>query len=196
MGKIKYIKDIRDFFKKNIIVDLNSLKKFILQKKGNEKYIYLIINQMIKKGEINRITKGYYSIYKDPILAVFSFKPSYIGLQSALSIHNLWEQETMPIIITIKKIRQGVREINVNNILLHRISSKYFFGIDYVKENDFYIPVSDIEKTFIDLIYYKQKINKELLKNFKREINCIKLKHYIKKYPKRFSSKVMSIIEK
>ena len=196
MGKIKYIKDIRGFFKKNIIVDLDSLKKFILQQNGNEKYIYLIINQMIKKREINRITKGYYSIRKDPIITVFSFKPSYIGLQSALSIHNLWEQETIPIIITTKKIRQGIRIINQNNISLHRILPKYFFGIIYVKEGDFYVPVSDIEKTFIDLIYYRQRLDKELLKIFRKKIDYTKLKSYIKEYPKRFSSKVINIIEK
>ncbi len=195
MGKIKYIQDIRNFFKKNIVVDINSLKKFIQEQKGNEEYIHLVINGLIKKGEIKRIVKGYYSIYDDPILSVFCFKPSYVGLQSALSIHDLWEQETVPIIITIKKIRQGTREINGNNVMLHRISPKCFFGIEYIKEGDLYIPVSDIEKTFIDMIYFRQKLDKDLLKEFKKRINLKKMKNYIKIYPKRISFKINALLE-
>lgn len=190
MGKIRYIQDIRSFFKKSIVVDINSLKRFIQKQNGNEEYIHLIINNMVKKGEIKRITRGYYSYNDDPVLSVFCFKPSYTGLQSALSIHNLWEQETIPIIITTKKVRQGVREINGANIMLRRISPKYFFGIGYIKENSFYIPVSDIEKTFIDMVYYKQNIDKSLIKIFKRKINKKKLEIYIKKYPKNVSYKV------
>ena len=191
MGKVKYIQDIRNFFKKNNIVDINSLKRFIQKQNGNEKYIYLMINNMIKKGEIKRVTRGYYSINDDPIISVFCFKPSYIGLQSALSIHNLWEQETIPIIITTGKIRQGIRSVNENNVMLHRISPRYFFGIDYTKEGNIYIPVSDIEKTFIDLIYFKQKIDKGLLKEFKKRINKKKLINYARKYPKKIYNKIV-----
>ena len=193
MGEIKYIQDIRNFFKKNIIVDINSLKKFILNKKGNEKYIHLLINHMVKRGEIIRITKGFYSIYDDPIFAVFCFKPAYIGLQSALSFHNIWEQETIPLIITIKKVRQGIRTINKNNIMLRRINKKYFFGIEYINENN-YIPISDIEKTFIDMIYFNQKLDKETLNNFKKVINKEKLKKYMKFYSKRYKSKINKIL--
>jgi len=195
MGKIKYIKKIREFFKKSFIVDINSLKNFILKYKGNKNYIYLLLNNMMKKGEIKRITKGYYTIHEDPILAVFCFKPAYIGLQDALSIHNLWEQETVPIIITTKKIRQGTRKIFGTNIIIKRISSKYFFGIEYIKQGNFYIPVSDIEKTFIDLVYFRQKLDKNLIKNFKNRMNIKKLKKYVKKYPKKISNKILKLIK-
>ncbi|MBS3150755.1 hypothetical protein J4443_00020 [Candidatus Woesearchaeota archaeon] len=192
MGKIKYIQDIRSFFKKNVIVDINSLKKFIPKKRKD--YIYLLINNMLKKGEIKRITKGYYSLEEDPSLAVFCFKPSYLGLQNALSIHNLWEQETNPIIITTQKIRQGIRKVSENNIVLHRISPKYFFGIDYIKEGNIYFPVSNIEKTFIDLIYFNQNIDKKTLKEFKKRINNKRIKIYLKKYSENISSRVLDKI--
>ncbi len=194
MGKIKYINDIRSFFKKNIVVDINSLKKFIQSRKGNEEYIHQLVRDMLKKGEIKRITKGYYTIYDDPVLSVFCFKPSYLGLQSALGIHNLWEQETIPIILTVKKIRQGIRKVNENNIMIHRILPKYFFGFEYVKDGDFYIPVSDLEKTFIDLIYFKQKIDKDLLKNFQKKLNRTKLNNYLNRYPKNTRFKIKNLL--
>ena len=189
MGKIKYIKDIRNFFEKNKVVDINSLRKFISKKKNN--YVYLLVSNMIKKGEIKRITRGYYTVYEDYTLAVFCFKPSYLGLESALSIHNLWEQETNPVIITTNNIRQGTREVFGNNILLRWITSKYFFGVEYVKEGELYIPVSDIEKTFIDMVYFRKKIDKDILKEFKRRIDINKLNDYLKKYPVRISDRVL-----
>ena len=57
------------------------------------------------------------------------------------------------------------------------------FGIEYKSINNYYFPYSDIEKTFIDMIYYKQHIDKETLKEFKKRINKKKLKSYLKKYP-------------
>ncbi len=186
MGKIKYIKDVRRFFEKNKVVGINSLKKFI-----DKDYVHLLISNMIKKGEIKRITKGYYTRYEDPVLAVFCFKPSYLGLESALSVHNLWEQETNPVIITTNKIRQGIREIFGNNVFLRRISSKYFFGVEHIMEGDLCIPVSDVEKTFIDMVYFRKKVDKELLKNFKKEVDVKKLRNYLKKYPKRMSDRVL-----
>jgi len=190
MGKIKYINKIREFFKENPVVSINSLKKFINKK--NKKYIYLIINNLIKKKEIKKITRGFYTIYEDSGLAVFCFKPSYLGLQDALSIHNLWEQETNPVIITVRQIRQGLRKVFENNIIIRRINKKYMFGFEYKKTGDFYAPVSDIEKTFIDMIYFNEQLSKETKKNIIKKIDMKKLNLYLKIYPKKFRKRVMS----
>jgi predicted transcriptional regulator of viral defense system len=192
MGKIKYINNIREFFKKTPVVNISSLKKFIGKK--NKDYIYLLINNLMKKGEIRQITKGYYTIYEDSSLIVFCFKPSYLGLQNALSFHNLWEQETNPLVITTRNIRTGLREVFGRNVVMKRIPSKYFFGFDYSKDGDFYFPYSDIEKTFIDMIYFKQYIDKEVIKEFKRKIDKKKLNSYLKHYPKRFRKIVLKRI--
>ncbi len=182
MGKIKYINEIRKFFIESPVVSINSLKKFIVKK--DKRYIYLLINNLLKNGEIKKITRGFYTIHDDPSLLVFCLKPSYLGLQDALSIHNLWEQETNPVIISVKRVRQGTRKIFGNNAVVRRISTKYFFGFEYKKDGDFYFPVSDIEKTFIDMVYYRQHIDKELLKEFKKRIDKKKLFLYLKRYNK------------
>src|SRR3989344_8376034 len=143
MGKIKYINNIRKFFKESPVVDIESLKKFITKK--NKDYIYLLINNLLKKKEIRKITKGFYSIYEDPSLIVFCFKPAYLGLQNALSFHNLWEQETNPVVITTNHIRNGSRKVFGRNAFLKRVPGKYLFGSEYYKDGDFYFPYSDIE---------------------------------------------------
>src|SRR3989344_7333709 len=151
MGKIKYLKKEREFFRKTPIVTISSLKKIIKKDNG---YIYLMLNNMVCSGEIYRITRGMYSIYNDPVISVFCFKPSYLGLQEALSVHNLWEQETNTVILTTKTVREGIRNIAGNKVILKRLPKKLFFGIVYKQYGDFYLPVSDIEKTLLDLIYF------------------------------------------
>ena len=195
MGEVKYILDIRKFFKESPVVDINSLKKFIPKK--DKRYVYLLISNLLRKKEINRITKGYYTIYDDASLIVFCFKPSYLGLQNAMSFHNLWEQETNPVVITANNIRRGLRKVFGRNALLKRIPGKYMFGFEYYKyplENrEIYLPYSDTEKTFIDMIYFKQPLDEKTLENFREKINRKKLKEYLKIYPLKIREMVLRL---
>ena len=191
MGKVKYILQIREFFKQSPVVDINSLKKFILKK--DKRYIYYIINSLLKKKEIKRITKGYYSIHGDPSLIVFCFKPAYLGLQDALSIHNLWEQETNPVVLTTSNVRTGVRTVFGRNAVFRRIKPEYLFGFDYINSGDFYFPYSDIEKTLIDMVVFKQPLDKETIREFKKKIDKKKLKEYLKRYSKIIRKRVENI---
>ena len=134
-------------------------------------------------GKIKRLAKGCYTAHEDTSLAVFCFKPAYLGLQDALSIHNLWEQERIPVIITVRKVRNDIRSISGANALIRRIDKKYFFGYAYIKQGDFYFPVSDVEKTFIDMVYYNENISNELVASIKKRIDRKKLKSYLKRYP-------------
>ena len=129
------------------------------------------------------------------MLSVFCFKPAYIGLQDALSFHNLWEQETIPIILTTRKLRQGIRKILGLNVMIRRIGSKYFFGFEYQKDGDFYFPYSDIEKTFIDMIYFKENISEEVIAEFKKRLDKNKLKRYLKIYQKKTREKANLILK-
>ncbi|HLC19928.1 MAG TPA: hypothetical protein VJK72_03340 [Candidatus Nanoarchaeia archaeon] len=179
MGKIKHIQKVRDYFKKTHVAHIRSIKNII----QNEKYAHLLIHQMLKKKEIYRIAKGWYSLSQDPTLVVFCFKPSYLGLQEALSIHNLWEQETNTIVITTQIIREGLRKINESNVIMKRIPPSLFFGLEYKRYGNIDVPVSDIEKTVLDMFYFKQPIDKELLHTVKKKIDIKKLKAYSKRFP-------------
>lgn len=190
MGKEKYQKRILELFEKSPVVSCNSIKKIT----KNPNYTKQLIRNLVLQNKIKKLTKGFYTIREDPSLIVYCFKPAYLGLQDALSIHELWEQETIPIVITSRKIRQGLREINKTNVLLRRINKKYLFGFDYIKQGELYFPYSDIEKTFIDMVYFKEKLNDEILKNIKKKINKDKLKKYLKIYPKKTRKKVLEVI--
>jgi len=194
MGKIKYIDDIRKFFKKSPVVDIGSLKRFITKK--NKDYIYLVINNLLRKKEIKKITKGYYTIHEDPSLIVFCFKPSYLGVQNAMSFHNLWEQETVPVILTARNVRSGRREVFGANVIVRKIDKKYLFGFEYYEDGDFYFPYSDIEKTFIDMVYFRQPLDAEVISSFREKIDRKKLAEYLKKYSERFRKKINNVLRK
>lgn len=193
--KEKHIKKVRDFFRKTPVADLKSVKMMV----GRSDYAYLIISYLLKRGEIKRITKGYYSIHDDPVMAAYCFKPCYIGLEEAISFHGIWEQETNVVLITTKNVRRGIRKVFGTNVLVRNISPKYFFGFDYLKYGDFVVPISDIEKTFIDMIYFRQigrNLDKKILREFRKRIDRKKLNSYLKKYPIKFRKMVLTVLER
>ncbi|MDP2925567.1 MAG: hypothetical protein Q8N99_04295 [Nanoarchaeota archaeon] len=181
MGKQIHLEKIEALFEKSPIVDFKSIER-IVGKSKKSSYAKLLVYNLLKKGKIKKIGKGIYTQHNEISLVVFSFNPAYLGLQTALSHYGLWEQETIPVIITTKKVRRGLRNVIGGNVLLRNIDKKYFFGIEYIKEGNFYLPYSDIEKTFIDMIVFNQKMDEEVLKNIKNKINKKKLLNYLKKY--------------
>ena len=68
------------------------------------------------------------------------------------------------------------------------------FGFEYFQQGNLYFPYSDLEKTFIDMVYFKEKINEETFKNIIERINIKKLNFYLKKYPVRIKKIILNYI--
>ena len=62
---------------------------------------------------------------------------------------------------------------------------KYMLGFSYEPEGEFYVPYSDIEKTFIDMVMFRQKMGKEIIEKLRKDVNKKKLAAYLKIYPER-----------
>jgi predicted transcriptional regulator of viral defense system len=110
-----------------------------------------------------------------------------------MSLHNLWEQETNPIIITVRKVRTGVREVLGQNVWVRRISPRYFFGYNYLTSGEFLLPVSDLEKTLIDMIYFGEARG-DIIERFRGRVNRRKLEGYLKRYRDDFRKKTLRIL--
>lgn len=191
MGKRKHIDTILKLFTQSPVVDYGSIERIITDKNKKATYAKLLISNLIKQGKIQRLAKGYYTTHNEISLAVYCFKPAYLGLQSALSMHGLWEQETIPIIMTTTKTRVGVRRVLGANVAIRRLDNKHFFGYAAEQDGTFYLPYSDIEKTFIDLITFKQAITSETLQNFKKRIDPQKLQQYLQQYSQKTRKEIM-----
>jgi len=185
------IKRVREFLESTPVANLQSISALV----GDKDYAYVVMNHLVKRGEVKRITRGYYTVRDDPSLLVYCLKPAYIGLQDAMSFHNLWEQETSPIIITNRRVRRGIREVMGHNVLVRRISRDYFFGYDHYEHGDFSLPVSDVEKTFIDMVYFGE-IEKPMVRKFKTRIDRKRLESYLTKYPANFGKKVLALLSR
>ena len=195
MGKKIHIDKVIELFNKSPVVDAKSVKRIVRRKKNIKQYSRHILKNLIKQNKIYPLTKGYYTKHDEISLAVFAFQPSYLGLQDALSQHNLWEQETISIIITSKNVRTGIRKVMGRNILVRKINKKYLFGYEFKKIGNFNLPYSDIEKTFIDMIYFNEKYDAVLISDIKKKLNKKKLNDYAKKYPLKFRQKVEKVLK-
>ncbi|MFH0970026.1 MAG: hypothetical protein V1776_01040 [Candidatus Diapherotrites archaeon] len=164
-------------------------------KKKSKEYVKLLLHTLIQKKKIQSIRKGNYTMQEDPIVAGFIFQPFYYGLHYALSYHRLWTQATNPVILTTKNVRRGVREMMGTRFVLRHISRKLFFGYETIQQYDYWIPVSTVEKTLIDFVYFRQKIPAEAMENILRKTDTEKLKKLLKNVPAWTRKRVMKIVK-
>jgi predicted transcriptional regulator of viral defense system len=187
--KGKHVDRIREYLKRTPVASMNSISALI----PDRNYAHVVMNHLLERREVRRITRGYYTVHEEPSLLVYCLRPAYIGLQDAMSFHELWEQETNPVVVTARKVRPGVRRVFEQNVIVRRISPEHFFGYDYLASGDFLLPVSDVEKTFIDIVYFRE-MRKDIAEGFKGRIDREKLGRYLKKYRGGFRRKVVELL--
>ncbi|PIN88767.1 hypothetical protein COU61_03530 [Candidatus Pacearchaeota archaeon CG10_big_fil_rev_8_21_14_0_10_35_13] len=195
MGKKKYFDEIMSLAEKSPVISIGDIRRIIKIKGSNEKNAKQTINYLVKKKLLRPLIKGHYTKNDDPTLTVLCLKKAYLGMQEALSIQGLWEQETIPIIITTDSIRSGVRIIMGSRVLIKRIMKKYYYGEERLKVGGRYLPVSNKEKTLMDLLYYKENPGKEVMDELIKRTDKKIVKEYIIKYPERTQEMMKKRIE-
>ncbi|MFH0955169.1 MAG: type IV toxin-antitoxin system AbiEi family antitoxin domain-containing protein [Candidatus Micrarchaeota archaeon] len=187
---MKYAKELREEFSKKPVFSLRDIRTRFAAKKISSAYANVLLNHLLKRNEMHRIARGFYSFHNDPNVIAFAIQPSYFGLQDALSFHGLWQQQTIPILITPRKIRSSFRLVLGSKVLVKRTQRTMFFGIEMKKYLDFWVPVSDPEKTLIDFFYFSQPLEKTVLKKLLKKTNPKKLREYLKQVPKKTRKKI------
>jgi len=193
---MKYLKELRARFKDSVAFTISDLRIFLKNKRISTGYLHLLIHNLLTKGEIKRITRGVFT-FRDEIQTVgFGFSPFYYGLQEALSLRNIWEQETNPVVITPRHVRVGLRSFGGRNYLVRRISRRMFFGFEMLRYYDFWIPVSDVEKTLIDFAYFREPLGAGALREIKVRLRKEVLSEYLKRCPKLVAKRVLELLRK
>ncbi len=186
---MKYVKSFLEEFKKTPIFTMRDLKKFLMYNGSTKNYPRIFINLMIKDGKAYRVTKGFYTLYRNIEVVGFPFYPFYYGLSYALTIHKLWTQQANPHVLTTKNVRRGIRTTFGSNFTVSKISKTMFFGYYSIIGVDFYYPISDIEKTLIDCIYYRFNLEDYVYINIFEKLNTKKMDTYLKKCSERIRIK-------
>ncbi len=191
---MKYMKKFREHFSKVPIFTTKDARLFLSESGASREYCYLLLINLKAKGEIKRLKNGIYSFHDDPTMAGFAFLPSYHGLQDALSMLDLWDQETNTIIITPRKVRSGMRAAFGEKLFVRRINRKMFFGFESIKYFDHWIQISDVEKTLIDFVYFEEPLQKEVLEEIKKRLDKKKLIKYLKRCSPWLKKRVKNLI--
>ncbi len=186
---MRYLQNIKEEFSSTTkpVFNVNELK---IIKGLSAGYRRLLIHNLLKRGLIAKITRGIYTFHQDMVVLCFAFSPSYYGLEDALRIRGLSMQGTNPIVITPKNVRMGLRTFLGANYLVYRMKPELFFGYGLVKRDGFWVPVSDLEKTIIDMLYFGGAIRDELWQNILPGLDSRRLNSYLEKYKPAFRRKV------
>jgi hypothetical protein len=194
---MKYIKRLRERFgRPDFPVFKVSDVKIAFRKEGiSSGYIHLMLHNLLKGNEVTRITRSEYTFHSDAAVVGFAFEPFYYGLENALSIMRISEQGTNFIVLTVRNVRAGVRSFKGRNYRIQRIQKQHMFGYRLFKYGEFWIPVSDLEKTIIDMIYFKDHIRKELWPVLLKRLDKRKIEKYLENYRLGFKKKVKSLIK-
>ena len=188
---MKYIEAFREHFKSFPVFSISDARVFLSQFSISSNYTFFLLHYLRKRGEIRKITRGIYSFKKEAEVIGFAFSPFYYGLQDALSFRDLWEQETNPVVITTRKVRTGVRTIAGSKVVIRRISRSMFFGFENLKSGDLYLPFSDIEKTLIDFVYFRQFLDSRTIKKMIERMDKKRMHSYLLKIPEWLRKKVV-----
>ncbi len=159
------------------------------------------LNEWQKKGYIIKIRNGFYYFSKIPITENFLFliankiyEPSYISLESALSIYNIVPEGVYSVIsLTTRKTIQFITPMTT--FFYRNIKANLFFGFQLLSHKDRNFKIATPEKAVLDYLYLNSNIktiedieglrwNREVLKNLDQD----KLKLYLE----LFSSKILN----
>ena len=193
---MKFMKQFTENFSKKPALLIDEVKLFLDRRNASNGYYKLLIQNLLKSNRIHKITRGAYTFHDEVQYSGFAFQPFYYGLEDALTLRGLWEQETNPVIITPRKVRNGVRQFDSRNYVVRHIKRNMFFGYSLLQYGQFYIPVSDIEKTLIDLVYFDIRVPDETLVNVIKKLNRDIFNTYLTEIPENLSKRLRKVVSK
>ncbi len=192
--RMKYTAIFHTRFRERPYFTIRDARLFLSQKGISSGYLRVMIHSWLQKGKLHRLGKGVYTFHDELDLAGFVFQPFYYGLHFALTHHGIWDQATNPVVVTTKLVRPGIRVVLGQNVLVRRIAKKLFFGFALTRIGDYWLPVSDVEKTFLDMIYFRQKMTPEVRAAFQSRFDKKRLQTHLRKFPRWVQNRVPKIL--
>jgi predicted transcriptional regulator of viral defense system len=192
---MKYDSEFRKYFSKIPIFTFKDAARFLKKMGASDAYVKLFIHNQMKRHSLLRVGRGRYTFSNNEAMVGFAFAPFYYGLEHSLTLHKLWTQVSIPVIITTTKAVPGIRNSMGKRVLVRRISKNMFFGIERIMHNGVFVPVSDIEKTLVDFVYFNINLSDEETKRVMRECNVEKLARYAKKCNRGIRTRIENMIK-
>lgn len=129
---------------------LNDVAKVV---PGSKSYLRTYLSRLEKKGLINRIERGKYTLHDDPLLfATHIVTPSYLSMWSLFAFEGLTEQVLRELMIVSPTSRS---EIVGTGYRISFTQSSHMFGYRKHLYQDQEIFVAELEKAILDALLYK-----------------------------------------
>lgn len=129
------------------------------------------------KKQLITIEKGKYTVHENPLIyATTIITPSYASFRTALNYYQLTNQIPLKTQIIANKYKK-------NTNLIDFTYSKYMFGYEKIKIDEFDLFIANKEKLIIDCILYPNKgvYASELTELLKEQLDLKKIVKYLKK---------------
>lgn len=161
----------------------NNQMIFSSQELRNMGFSYYRINQMVEQGMLTKLNKKYYENVgfdgeESDFYYVYAYVPDgVVCLLSAAVYYNLSTYRLEAIDVAIP--RNG----NVSTLpdwpelkVCYFTDDRYYTGIEIIEDGKNRFRIYDIEKTVVDIVYYREKIGieetKEVLTSYLRRSDC------------------------
>lgn len=174
-------KEIRDSFSRYPVFTMRDVE--IALPGRSKASLRQALSHMVSSGRLYRVRSGRYSFTRDSVVSGFAFRPFYYGLLSALTYRDLWDQLSRPEIITTGTVKSTRATVFGEMVVgVHHIPKKYMFGFTNVQYGGLSIPVSDPEKTLIDLFYYRKRLAIQEYGGLLKAVDADRVREYLKAY--------------
>jgi len=188
MNDLKIIEKIRAFPKK--IFTISDLEKILSVSK---KSLPTIISRLKKRGVLNQVGRGYYSVYEEIIVpenvACGIYYPSYLSLKTVLSKVGVINQIPWEIYLVTPRKTYKTKIAGVS-VVYRQIKKDLFFGY-YLKDK---VLIAYPEKALIDLLYFSWRGIETV--NFSEMDFSYLNKKRLERWGRRYPKGVREIIEK
>jgi hypothetical protein len=165
-------------------------------KRISDKTVQVTLSRMVKKKKICKIVKGVFSLERRDEIIGFAFTPFYYGGLAALMIRDLIDDQVKMEVMTTRRVKRSFIEVygGTSVVALHHIPKKYYFGFENLKYGNIVVPVSNPEKTLIDLFYYKKRVPPQDYGELLKRVRIKVLRKYLKTYDKRTAKIVTDFV--
>lgn len=128
------------------VFTINEVKKYT-GLSGSVARVY--IHRMVKKGILYKVERNKYANSKNIfVIASQLAEPCYISFMSGLYLHQLLDQ-----IVNIAQVVLPRHKKSFNSFQFVQFTPKRFFGYRWVKYENSYINLGELEKILLDMLY-------------------------------------------
>jgi predicted transcriptional regulator of viral defense system len=146
----------------------------------DERYVKLLAHRLQKRGLIQRVEKGKYTVFNEPVeFACYIVSPSYISFWTALLIHNLTEQIPRGVMLAIPGQK---KPIFFKGDEISFTTTRHFWGYTRERHWQTQIFLAEKEKAVIDCLLARNTPFEEPAKAIESdELDYEKLMEYTKR---------------